>query len=287
MEIAFVSGKGGTGKSSIASAFISLSENIMAIDCDVDAANMYLIFEPENQKESNYVSGRFAVIDNDKCTSCDLCRSLCQFDAINIIDQKYIIDEISCDGCALCYRECPEEAIKMIENDDSRIYLGDFAYGSIVYGRMSPGEENSGKFISHIREIAREESRVKGIATTILDGPPGIGCPYISTIIGVDKLVLITEPSLSGISDLERAVRVAKTHVEKVYLIINKSDLNLEITEKIKVYAKENNIEIIGLLPFDRSFIDAMIAGRSIIDHSPESESANIIRKAYDLVMNN
>lgn len=284
MEIAFLSGKGGTGKSSICSAFISLGEKVIAVDCDVDAANMYLIFPPENTIETKYISGKNAIILQDKCIQCGICKELCQFDAISIIDGIYNIDSVSCDGCALCFRECPNKAIEMINSEDSKLYYGDFRYGYIIYGRLSPGEENSGKFINVVRSLAKEKSKEFSIDKIIIDGPPGIGCPFISTITGVDKVVIVTEPSMSGIVDLKRTIHVAKNFTNDIYIIINKYDLNLDVTNQIKEYCIEENLEIIACLPFDREIVDAMINKQSIIEYNNESDTSKILKKAYQIV---
>lgn len=284
MELAFLSGKGGTGKSSICSAFISVAKNVIAVDCDVDAANLYLIFPPKNTIETKYISGKNAIIHQDKCIECGLCKELCQFDAINIVEGKFEIDAVSCDGCALCYRKCPTKAIEMVDSDDSKLYFGDFRNGSIIYGRLSPGEENSGKFISVVRSLAREKSKELGIENIIIDGPPGIGCPFMSTITGVDKVVVVTEPSMSGLVDLKRTIDVAQSFMEEIYVIINKYDLNPEVTNQIKEYCLENNIEIIAFLPFDKEVVDAMINSQTIIEYNSESDISNRIREAYQII---
>ena len=284
MEIAFLSGKGGTGKSSICAAFISIAKNVIAVDCDVDAANLYLIFPPKNTIETNYISGKNAIIHQDKCTQCGLCKELCQFDAINIAEGKFEVDSISCDGCALCFRKCPTKAIEMVDSDDSKLYFGDFRNGSIIYGRLSPGEENSGKFISVVRSLAREKSKELGIEDIIIDGPPGIGCPFMSTITGVDKVVVVIEPSMSGLVDLRRSIDVAQSFMQEIYVIINKYDLNPEVTNQIKEYCLENNIEIIAFLPFDKEVVDAMINGQTIIEYNSESDISNRIREAYQII---
>ena len=284
MEIAFLSGKGGTGKSSICSAFISLAKNVIAVDCDVDAANLYLIFPPENTIETSYISGKNAIIHQDKCIECGLCKELCQFDAINIIEGKFEIDPVSCDGCALCFRQCPSEAIEMIDSDNSKLFFGDFRNGSIIYGRLSPGEENSGKFINVVRTLAKEKSKELGIENIIIDGPPGIGCPFMSTITGVDKVIIVTEPSMSGLFDLKRTIDVAKSIMQEIYVIINKYDLNLEVTNQIKEYCLEMNIKIVACLPFDKKIVDAMINSKTIIEYNYDSDISKRIKEAYQIV---
>ncbi len=287
MEIAFLSGKGGTGKSSICSAFISLANNVIAVDSDVDAANLYLIFKTNNISQTNYISGKNAIINQNLCIKCGLCKTLCQFDAINIINGNYQIDPISCDGCALCYRKCESKAIEMVHSDESKLYVGDFKYGLLIYGRLAPGEENSGKFISVIRDIAKKKAKEKGIDKIIIDGPPGIGCPFMSTITGVEKVVLVTEPSKSAFLDLKRALEVAKEYSKQIYLIINKYDLNTEISKEIQIYCDNLNIPTIAKIPFDEEIVYAMVNKQTIVEYNKNSKIVSILKDAYQYILNN
>ena len=170
MEIAIISGKGGTGKSSISAAFATLNDNVVLADCDVDTANLYLLFNPTHEEEVVYIAGSKAVIDYSLCTKCQACIDFCRFDAISLRNDKIVISEISCDGCVLCSRICPENAIKMVANDKSRMYSGSFRNGKMVYGRLAPGEENSGKLVNMVREKAKQVSKENGLETIILDG---------------------------------------------------------------------------------------------------------------------
>src|SRR4030043_581131 len=226
MEIAIISGKGGTGKSSISAAFATLNGEVVVADCDVDAANLYLLFNPTHEEEIVYIAGHKAVINYNLCTTCGICESYCRFDAISVINSKVAISGISCDGCFLCSHICPENAIKMIQNDKSRMYSGSFRNGKMVYGRLAPGEENSGKLVNMVREKAKQVSSENGLETIILDGPPGIGCPVISTITGVDKVVIVTEPTISGLHDLQRTIGIVSKFNLAAFVIINKFDLN-------------------------------------------------------------
>jgi len=219
MEIAVISGKGGTGKTSITASFATLGSEVVLVDCDVDAANMYLLFNPVHEEEKVFVSGHKAVIDYDLCTSCGLCMNYCRFDAITEDRGKTVISEISCDGCFLCSRVCPEKAITMVASDRSMMYAGSFRNGRMVYGRLAAGEENSGKLVNVVREKAKQTAVHYGLDTIILDGPPGIGCPVISTITGVDKVVVVTEPTKAGLSDMERAIEVVQKFNIPVFVI--------------------------------------------------------------------
>ncbi len=286
MEIAIISGKGGTGKSSISAAFATIGDEVVLVDCDVDAANLYLLFNPVNEEESSFVSGHKAVIDYDLCTSCGLCMNHCRFDAISEEEGRIIISEISCDGCFLCSRICPEKAITMVANDKSMLYAGSFRNGRMVYGRLAPGEENSGKLVNVVREKAKQTAGKYGLDTIILDGPPGIGCPVISTITGVDKVVVVTEPTISGLSDMKRAIEVVQKFDIPSFVIINKYDLNQAISMQIEDWCIQNNVIVAGMLPFDRQITEAMIDAKSIIEFNPESEISKKIITIWNRIVN-
>lgn len=286
MEIAIISGKGGTGKSSISAAFATIGDEVVLVDCDVDAANLYLLFNPVNEQESAFVSGHKAVIDYDLCTSCGLCMNHCRFDAISEEEGRIIISEISCDGCFLCSRICPEKAITMVANDKSMLYAGSFRNGRMVYGRLAPGEENSGKLVNVVREKAKQTAGKYVLDTIILDGPPGIGCPVISTITGVDKVVVVTEPTISGLSDMKRAIEVVHKFNIPSFVIINKYDLNQAISKQTEDWCIHNNVIVAGMLPFDKQITEAMIEAKSIIEFNPESEISKKIITIWNRIVN-
>ncbi len=286
MEIAVLSGKGGTGKSSISAAFATLNGKVVLADCDVDAANLYLIFNPSHEEEVVYISGSKAVIDYSLCTNCGICMDHCRFDAISVINDKVTISDIACDGCVLCSRICPENAISMVANDKSRMYSGSFRNGKMVYGRLSPGEENSGKLVNMVREKAKQLSKENEIETIILDGPPGIGCPVISTLTGVDKVVIVTEPTISGLHDMKRLAGIVQKFNLKAYVIINKYDLNTSISTRIKKWCKENNITFSGQLPFDKNMVEAMVMGESITEFNPDINISKKIKIIWNKITN-
>jgi MinD superfamily P-loop ATPase len=285
MQIAVISGKGGTGKSSITAALASLSKNIVLVDCDVDASNLYLLFNPSHEEEYAFVGGEKAVIDYSKCTHCGECMNYCRFDAIVNEKGKIKIIEVFCDGCYLCSRICPEKAITMIQEMNSKYYAGSFRHGKMVYGRLAPGEENTGLLVNKVREKAKQIAKVQRIETILLDGPPGIGCPVMSTITGVDKLLLVTEPSLSGIHDMERMLAVAKHFNIETKIIINKYDLHIELSEQIEQKAKSWDATVVAKIPYEPLFVKAMIQQQSIVEYAPDSPSARIIASIYDTVL--
>ena len=286
MEIAVISGKGGTGKSSISAAFATLNGNVVLADCDVDAANLYLIFNPTHEEENIYISGHKAFIDHSLCTNCRLCIDYCRFDAISLINDNVSISEIACDGCVLCSRICPEKAIRMVANDKSRMYSGSFRNGKMVSGRLAPGEENSGKLVNMVREKAKQTAKENGLETIIIDGPPGIGCPVISTITGVRKVVIVTEPTISGLHDMQRTVGIVQKFNLRACVIINKYDLNLSMSAKIKSWCKENNITMAGVLPFDINMVKAMVQGKSVTEFNPDINISKKIKTIWNKIIN-
>ncbi len=281
MEIAVISGKGGTGKSSIAASLVTFCENILLADCDVDAANMYILFEPEIESEDVFLSGLKAEIHYEICTNCGLCMDYCRFGAISFKNEKYIISEVLCDGCVLCNRVCPHNAIEMIPNDKSRYYSGSFRNGKMVYGKLYPGEENSGRLVHLVRNKAKELAKANKIDTIIIDGPPGIGCPLISAIGGINHAIIVTEPTLSGLHDLKRTIETCNKFEIPISVIVNKYNLNNELTIELEKYCNSIDIKVIGKIPFDKEIINAMLNRKSILEHAPESEISMIIKETW------
>lgn len=286
MEIAVISGKGGTGKSSISAALATLSEKVVLADCDVDAANLYILFNPTHEEEQIYIGGQKAVIDYSLCTNCGLCIDYCRFGAISFLNNKVTISEVLCDGCKLCSRVCPSKSITMIDSDESRMYSGTFRNGKMVYGRLAPGEENSGKLVNIVREKAKSIAKSEKIDKIIIDGPPGIGCPVISTITGVDHVVIVTEPTISGIHDLKRTIEIATKFNFKLWVIINKYDLNDDMANEIELYCNNLNISIAGKFRFDPQVVEAMVHCKSIMEYAPDSDFAKEIQSTYKMITN-
>jgi MinD superfamily P-loop ATPase len=286
VELAIISGKGGTGKSSISAAFATLSEKVMLVDCDVDAANLHILFHPTELEEQVYIGSQKAIIDEDLCTNCGICIDYCRFDAISNLNEKVVISETSCDGCKLCSRICPFQAISMQSNDKSRMYSGNFRNGKMVYGRLAPGEENSGKLVNIVRAQAKNISKLNDLKTIIIDGPPGIGCPVISTITGVNNVLIVTEPSISGLLDLKRTVEITAKFDLKTWVLVNKYDLNETLTDQILSFCDEAKIKIAGKLPFDPKIVEAMVNCKSITEYAPESEIATAIASAFKTITN-
>lgn len=285
MEIAVISGKGGTGKSCVSAVFATIDSNIVLADCDVDAANMYIIFNPIHEDEEVYISGQKAVIDYSLCSNCQICMSHCRFDAISLLNNRITISDILCDGCHLCSRICPNKAISMVDENRSRMYSGSYRKGKMVYGRLAPGEENSGKLVHLVREKAKKIAQKENV-NIIIDGPPGISCPVISAITGVDHVVIVTEPSLSGLHDLKRAIEICNKFNLKIWVIINKYDLNIKMTNQIQAYCQTNNILVIAKLLFDTQVVEAMLNCKSMLEFAPDSNFTRELVKSYHLILN-
>lgn len=286
MEIAVISGKGGTGKSVISAAFATLSEKVVLADCDVDAANLHLLFNPSHEEEQVYIGGQKAQINYSLCTNCGLCVNYCRFNAISFENEHVVISETLCDGCKLCSRICTANAISMVDNNKSRMYSGSFRNGKMVYGRLAPGEENSGKLVNIVREKAKQISQLNKINTIIIDGPPGIGCPVISTITGVDHVVIVTEPTISGMHDLQRTIEITSKFNTKIWVLINKYDLNFDMANQIEKYCNSMDIKIIGKLLFNPQVVEAMVNCKSIIEWIPNSDITKGIKEAYEMISN-
>jgi len=286
MEIAVISGKGGTGKSSITAALASLHQGTLLADCDVDAANMHILFNPEIEHEEVYIGAETAMIDYDKCTNCGLCSRYCRFDAISFVDMKITINEVFCDGCHLCANVCPEKAIKMVKSDKSRLYSGNYRYGKMVYGILAPGEENSGKLVNMVRDRAKQLAEELSIPNIIIDGPPGLGCPVISTITGVNHVIVVTEPTQSGLHDLIRTLQMTKEFHLKTWVIINKYDLNYDMSDKIEEFCNSENIEVLTRISFDKDVVNAMVECKTIPEYLKNSEINLKLKNSFDKLIN-
>ena len=267
-EIVIVSGKGGTGKTVIAGSFAVLAKNKVMGDCDVDASNLYLLLHPEIKERHDFYAGVIPVVDLAKCTQCGICEQLCRFDAIKVSSEGALVDYISCEGCGLCGLACPEKAIEMKENQCGEWYISETKYGPLVYARLGIAEENSGILVTLVRKNAKEIAKKENLELIIIDGPPGIGCPLIASITGANLSVVVTEPTLSGIHDLERAIKVTQHFGVEAVVIINKFDLNLENSSHIEEFCQENNIKVIGKIHFDNIITEALVKGLPVVEYS-------------------
>lgn len=264
-ELTIISGKGGTGKTSVVASFAALAENIVLADADVDAADLHLILAPEIKHEEDFKGGRTAQIDLETCTECGECLERCQFNAIS---PDFVVNRIDCEGCGVCVHFCPVEAIDFPQNICGKWYISDTRFGPMVHARLGIAEENSGLLVSLVRNQARVLAEDRGLDTIVVDGPPGIGCPVIASITGTSAVLIVTEPTLSGLHDLERVGKLAAHFKIPTLACVNKFDLNEEISDRIADYCARNHIELVGRIPYDTAVTYAMVAGKSIVEFS-------------------
>jgi len=261
-QIVILSGKGGTGKTTLSAAFASLIKKKVVIDCDVDAANLHLVLKPEIIHSYDFSGSRKASIDRNRCEECGLCATVCKFEAIT----NYTIDQLSCEGCGFCFRICPYEAIKFNPAKSGSYFECELPDESkFFYAKLFPGEGNSGRLVSEIKKKALENIS-PDVEWIIVDGPPGIGCPVNASIAAADFVVIVTEPTVSGIHDLKRLVKLLNTFKIRCGIVINKYDLNETIATQIFKYADIEKIPVIGSIPFDLEFMKALINGKNIIE---------------------
>jgi len=282
-QATIISGKGGTGKTVISGCFAALAENKIMADCDVDAADLHLLLHPDIKEKHEFKAGSKAILDEDKCTLCRRCIQVCRFSAIYEEKDKVIIDPVACEGCGVCALDCPEQAIRMEESVSGEWYISDTRYGPMVHAKLGIAEENTGKLVTLVRQNARSIAQKNGLNLIVTDGPPGIGCPVIASITGVDLVVVVTEPTLSAISDLDRVLSLTHHFGIETVVLINKHDINYENTQKIESFCQKKNLEILSKIPFDNSFTQAMVQGKTIIEYD-NSGVTQEIKKAWERI---
>ena len=273
-EIIVLSGKGGTGKTSIVGSLAALAERKVLADCDVDAADLHLLLNPSVKQDNEFWSGQVAHIDPDKCTQCGLCQELCRFNAI----RDFKVDSVSCEGCGFCSRICPVEAITMRENLAGHWFISETKYGPLVHARLGIAQENSGKLVAQVRQQARQLAEEQGLDYIISDGPPGIGCPVISSLSGASLALLVTEPTLSGMHDLERVIGVCRHFGVPARVCINKYDINEDNTEEIESYCSAQGVAVAVKIPFDNVVTEALVRGVPVVEYSDGRVSQEIER---------
>lgn len=269
-EITILSGKGGAGKTTIAAALASLAKNTVFCDNDVDAADLHLIFKPDIKETYKFNSGSIAVINPEICNNCGLCEESCRFTAIHTnATNSPKVNPFQCEGCRLCERICPVNAITTNQNFNNFWYISETRFGTLIHAQMGPGEENSGKLVTKIRERAQEIAIEKKASYILNDGPPGIGCTAISSITGADAVLLVIEPTVSGLHDAKRVIALVSNFKIPLFAVINKFDINEEFTELVKLYLAENGIPLIGKIPFTTSVVESIIQSETIIEYAP------------------
>ncbi len=276
-EIVVLSGKGGTGKTSIVGSFAALVKNKVLVDCDVDAAVLHLLLNPTIKQDGQFWSGKVAVIDEQKCIQCDLCQDLCRFHAI----KDYQVDPISCEGCGFCSQLCAVEAITMKENLAGHLFISDTRYGTLAHASLNIAQENSGKLVAQVRQFARQIAQHEKADYIICDGPPGIGCPVISSLSSANLALLVTEPTLSGIHDLERVLSVCRHFNIPSVVCINKFDINEENSLQIENFCQKQGIIIAAKIPFDTVVTEALGQGMPVVEYSEKSMVTNKIKNMW------
>lgn len=275
-EIVVISGKGGTGKTTLTAALAALWENKINADCDVDAADLHLLLTPEIRETHDFYSGVLPEVDKDVCTGCGLCETHCEFHAISPAKE---INRIDCEGCAVCHFVCPEKAISLHERHCGHWYRSNTRFGPLVHAKLGIAEENSGKLVTLIKREAKVQAESLGLDTILVDGSPGIGCPVISSLSGASFVVVVTEPTVSGIHDMDRVLQLTAHFGIKAGVVINKADINPEMSRRIDERTTAAGCSILGRIPYDQIFTKAMVAGKTIIefDNGPAAQSVREI----------
>lgn len=261
-EIVVISGKGGTGKTTITSSLIPYFQDIVIGDCDVDAPNLQILFNPQNSEKESFYGMKKAKLDKELCIECGRCYEVCRFDAVE--------NPKKCESCSICEYVCPVGAIKMVDNEAGEIYVSETKYGKMVHACLFPGEENSGKLVAEVRKKAKKIAQEENKKYILLDGAPGVACNVISSLTGVKKAVIVTEPTLSGLHDLERVLELIERFRIKPYFVINKYDLSLEMANKIEEFLKDKGFEVSVKVPFDKRVVNSI--GRKDIPSVAEKQ---------------
>jgi MinD superfamily P-loop ATPase len=277
-QLIILSGKGGTGKTTIAAAFAVLVNNATIADCDVDAPDLHILLHPHILKIDEFKGSKLAVIDQTKCVKCGLCRERCRFEAVK---ENLTINPFSCEGCGVCAIVCPTSTITMIERVSGYAYISRTKYGPMAHALLSPGESNSGKLATLVKQNAKMLAERARSDFIIIDGPPGIGCPVIASITGADAGLVVTEPTLSGIHDLGRALGLLAYFHVTPFVCVNMFDINKENTEKIVIFCKENCIDVVGKIPFDPIVTESMVKKMIIMEYAPKSNVTGEIKKMW------
>ena len=272
-QITIISGKGGTGKTILTASFAALARRACFVDCDVDAADLHLLLHPTVKEKHDFRSGSTARIDRDRCRECDECIDVCRFAAISA---DYVVDPLSCEGCAICSIVCPGQAITMKENLSGEWYISTTKYGPFVHAKLGIAEENSGKLVMKIRQVAQSIAKDERLDHIIIDGPPGIGCPVIASLSGVDLALVVTEPTIAGMHDMERILDVTDHFSIPAKVVINKYDINLENSKTIADICRRRNVEVLAHLPFSEVIVQSMVRGIPMTEFSDNGVSKAI-----------
>lgn len=286
-EVVVISGKGGTGKTSIVASFAAMAENPVLVDCDVDAADLHLVLNPEVRESGDFSGGKTARVQDELCNGCGKCYELCRFEAVVPQDGTppgYRVDPLMCEGCGVCAYFCPEKAIAFEDAVNGHWYSSLTRFGPMIHAQLGIAEENSGKLVSFLRKKARETAEKEGRSLILVDGPPGIGCPVIASVGGADLLVIVTEPTVTGEHDLARVVDLAAHFGVPAMVCINKADLNHEVSDRIAGWARERGLQVAGRIRYDKAFTRAQV-NRSTVAESVAGGPADDLRHVWEQVV--
>lgn len=288
-ELVIISGKGGTGKTSLVASFAALAAatgsqqvgNVVLADCDVDAPDLHLVMSPTLRRREDFYCGHTAVIRQADCIGCGACLARCRFDAVRKTDggageSTFTIDPAACEGCGVCVWSCPVKAIDFPERLSGEWYVSDTRHGPMVHARLTPGGENSGKLVAKVRETARTLAEERKADLILVDGPPGIGCAVIASVSGVSQVLVVTEPTLSGAHDLARVLELTRHFRIPTAVCVNKWDLNTEMTERIETEARQVGAIIAGRVRYGRAVTDAQVQGRAVVEMDISPLAADI-----------
>jgi MinD superfamily P-loop ATPase len=280
-QITVLSGKGGTGKTTLVASFAALSKKIVLTDCDVDAPDLHLLLNPQIVQKQEFVSSKVAIIDKEKCIQCKKCEEHCRFNAI----ENSSVDSVLCEGCGVCAYLCPVQAVELKERISGYAFISKTKYGPMSHARLNPGEENSGKLVTLVRKNAKQVTETENRELILNDGPPGIGCPVIASLGGVDMGLIVVEPTLSGIHDMERALGLLNHFGIPSLVCINKYDINEENTDRIVEYCGSKGVEVVGKIPFDCIVTEAMVARKTVVEYSPDNRVSQEIEMTWERVL--
>lgn len=280
-ELVVISGKGGTGKTSLVSSFAAMARNAVLADCDVDASDLHLMLQPEIEENHDFFGRQKALINQELCSRCGVCETVCRFDAI----KDFQVETFSCEGCGVCFHVCPNEAIRMVDNVCGQWFKANTPYGPFIYAQLGIGEENSGKLVTEVRKQAKDLAEKGKHELIIIDGPPGVGCPVIAALTGVDLVLVVTEPTVSGLHDLKRVLELTEHFKIQAAVCVNKWDLDESKCLEIENYCREKNINFTGKIPFDQQMVQAVIQGLPPVEYG-SGGAVEEIKGIWDEVWN-
>lgn len=279
-EIVILSGKGGCGKTTICAGFATLAEDAVFADCDVDAADLFLVLNPTERTREPFYSGFEAKINADECSGCGICYSRCRFGAIIEDDGTYCVDPLACEGCGVCADHCPEKAVTLADRRCGDLMVSDTPYGTLVHAKLGIGAENSGKLVTAVRTRAKAVATEQGRRTVIIDGSPGIGCPVIASLTGVTAALIISEPTVSGLHDLERVLKLSAHFGVRTFLCIAKSDINEAMTGKLGELGEQYGAKVLGTIGYDPAVVQSQLEGRPVTE--TDCQAADEIRAVWE-----